>query len=79
MSARQFERMAEQVAALRPELDAAGVKHACNLISNAIRRINTDTYDMLLSAEQLPRQPGYYQDHAVEVRGQSLWLRVWVD
>jgi len=79
MSARQFERMAEQVAALRPELDAAGVQHACNLISNAIRRIKTDTYDMQLTAEQLPAAPGYYQDHAVEVRGQALWLRVWVD
>jgi len=42
MSARQFERMAQQVAALRPDLDAAGVTYACNLISNAIRQINTD-------------------------------------
>ncbi len=79
MTARQFERMAEKVTELRPELDAAGVKHACNLISNAIRRINTDTYDMLLSNEPLPRQHDYYQDHSIEVRGQALWLRVWVD
>ena len=79
MSARQFERMAQQVAALRPDLDMAAVKHACNLISNAIRRINTDTYDMQLSGEQLPAAAGYYQDQVVEVRGQQLWLRVWVD
>lgn len=79
MTAWQFDNMARLVAELRPELDAGGVRHACNVVGNELRGLKTDVYDVQLSNEQQAPAAGYYIDRPVEVRGRALWLRVWVD
>ena len=79
MTARQFESMRQQIEALHPDLDDAAVAHACNMISNGLRRPPMDIYAVELSGHPFKDEPGYYEHFSVTASQKRIYVRVTVD
>jgi hypothetical protein len=73
-----FSSMLRRVGKVFPELSEKAIKHACNKISNKIRRGKFDCYGVEISRSPLDDN-GYYHHFEVMVHGITVCVRVTVD
>jgi len=78
--ASRFEHMKKLVSGIYPEFTDGQVCHACNLVSNELRRLHEDIYLVELSGDgKFPERHGYYSYRDIEVAGKPIYMRITVD
>lgn len=78
--ARRFEHMEKLVSGIYPDLSEGQVRHACNLVSNELRRLHDDIYLVELSGDgKFPDVHGYYSYRDIDVSGKRIFMRITVD
>ena len=73
-----FQRMRDVVAANFPKMTDAQVVHTCNLISNYLRKVRNDIYQVTVSNAPQSND-GYYHHFAVQSGGFTVYCRITVD
>lgn len=78
IGSRHFESMEKQVAGLCPWLTPKQVVYICNKVTNTVRKMKTDVYDVVISDEPVWHH-GYCRTFEVNGCGVTLYGSVLVD